>query len=208
MSARLTPLLVAGAVAVTILASGSTATADGIGFAVSSDGVTWSSALAAPLFDGSLRWVPGDAHVGSFYVRNDSGREVTVRLEARDAGTRLLTTQGDVRLYARTDGGAWHLVPVGVPSARLDRAGLPLGQVSRIDVRAVFDPASPNRSQSQDTTLSFVIRLADADPRADGGPGDLAGTGAPGVRLPVLAGALLLGCGVALVRRRREVRHG
>ena len=205
MKARLVPLLVVG-----VLASGSPATADGPGFAVSSDGRSWSSTLAAPLFDGSLRWVPGDAHVGSFYVRNDSGREATVRLEAHDAGTRLLTTHGDVRLAARTDSGDWHPVPVGVPSARLDRAGLPVGRVTRVDVRAVFDPASPNRSQDQDTTLSFVIRLADAhgDPRAGGGRGDLAGTGAPDLRLPVLAGALLLGCGVALVRRREEVRHG
>lgn len=198
MNARVAPLLLTAVLLA--LASAPPATADDTGFAVSPDGVTWSATLPAPVFDGSLRWVPGEDHVGSFYVRNDSDRKGTVRLAARDAGTRRLTTQGDVRLYARTDGGSWHPLPVGLPSARLDRAGLAVGRVSRIDVRAVFDPVSPNRSQARETSLSFVIRLSDAQ-----AGGHLPGTGALALRLPVVFAALLLGCGVGLVRRRGVV---
>jgi hypothetical protein len=206
--------------------------------AVSSDGVTWSSDLARPLFDRAVRWVPGDVRTGAFFVRNQGPYGVSVRIEARDAGTGRLTSSGDVVLYARASGGSWHRLPVGGESERLNRTVVPAGGTSRIEVRAVFLPESGNETQVERSPLSFVVRLADArfdaagglldggQPGTSGGAsagepggatgghadssggGHLPATGAPSVRLPVAAGATLMGTGLALVRRRPAVRRG
>jgi len=40
----------------------------------STDGRTWVSSLATPLFAPSFRWVPSDVETASFYVRNQAPR--------------------------------------------------------------------------------------------------------------------------------------
>lgn len=204
---------------------------------VSSDGLSWSSDLATPLFDPAVRWVPGDVRTSTFFVRNGSPHDAVLRLEPKDSRTGSLTAQGVVLLDARTDGGQWHRLTVDAESGRLNPTALPAGEVTRVDVRAELDPAATNSAQDRAANLSFVLRLSDAlaepqgtgDTGTTGGqqsghqPGDqpghqpgsssgghepLADTGAPDVRLQAAAGALLLGCGLVLVRRRREVRHG
>ncbi|HEX2893136.1 MAG TPA: hypothetical protein VHO29_03935 [Marmoricola sp.] len=164
---------------------------------VSTDGVTWSADLPAPLFHGAERWVPGDQRIRSFLVHNGADGDASVSLEPRDSGTRRLTEAGSVALYARSDGGAWHRLSVGKQSARLG-AALPAGAVTRVDIRASFDPTSANGTQLQEARLSFVVRLTEAA---------LAPTGFRDSRLVVVAG-LLIGTGLGLVRRPRVVRRG
>lgn len=233
--------LLAGALGVLVVAVPGAAVADdpAPGFSVSSDGVTWSTDVAVPLFDAAVRWVPGDERTSTFYVRDDSPYDASVRILAQDASTRRLTATGAVVLSARASGGAWQRLTVGAESGPINAVKVGSGQTSRIDIRAVFDPTTTNLTQGEDATLSFVVRLSDArvdlgdtigddpgpgtgtgtgtgSPGDDGGQGggtggsggSLPGTGAPDLRLPVALAALLIGAGVALVRRRPEVRHG
>jgi hypothetical protein len=204
--------------------------------AVSSDGVVWGTDLSEPLFDPTERWVPGDTGIASFYLRNDAASSASVRIEARDLGTQVLTANGDVVLHARVAGGNWVLLPMEETSALLNPVAVPVGGVTRIDVQAVFAPTAGNGSKDQVATLEFVVRLRDANADAitpttptptTPGPtttpttptdetlpdsnsnGALPGMGAPAVALPVLGGFLLIGTGLALTRRRdREAVDG
>lgn len=170
--------------------------------AVSSDGVSWGPELAAPLFESSARWVPGDVRTASFFVRNEGASSASLRIEGRDTVTGELTDERAVTLFARADGGRWQRLRIGAMSGELNTVALPVGQVSRVEVRALFEPAAGNHSQQEHADLSFVVGLQDA--RADG---PLPGTGAPEVTVPVVAGVTLVGTGVVLAGRRR-VRRG
>ena len=205
--------------------------------AVSSDGVVWGTDLTEPLFDPAQRWVPGDTGIGTFYLRNDAATSASVRIEPRDLGTGVLTANGDVVLYVRADGGTWQRLAMDQTSALLNPVALAVSGVVRIDVKAVFAPASGNGSRDQTASLAFVVRLQDSRADAvtpttptpttptpattpagtpttptstgDQGNGGLPGMGAPGVALPVLGGFVLIGTGLALTRRRdREARDG
>lgn len=197
--------------------------------AVSSDGAVWGTDLSVPLFDPTERWVPGDTAIASFYLRNDAASSASVRIEARDLGTQVLTANGDVVVHARVDDGAWLLLPMEGASALLNPTAVPAGGVARIDIEAEFAPTTGNGSKDQMATLEFVVRLQDA--RGDAttpttptttpttptestlsegaGDGALPGMGAPAVALPVLGGFLLIGTGLALTRgREREASDG
>jgi hypothetical protein len=77
-----------------------------------------------------------------------------------------------------------------------------VGHVSRVDVRAVFEPAADNHSQDEWADLTFVVGLQDAR-----STGHLPGTGAPEISVPLGAGVVLVAAGTVLVGRRR-VRRG
>lgn len=201
-----------GALAAPAGASASSVGDPGADIVVSSDGVSWGPELAAPLFDPSATWVPGDIRTGSFFVRNEGASSAALRIEGRDTATGALTAQQAIVLFARSDGGRWQRLRMGAMSGQLNPAALPVGQVSRVDVRAVFEPTADNRSQEQSAALTFVVGLQDA--RAGGpvdgthpGTGHLPGTGAPETTVPLVVGATLVGAGLVLVGRRR-VRRG
>lgn len=225
---RLGVLGMAAAALLTVAAPARAADPDST-IAVSPDGVVWGTDLSVQLFDPTERWVPGDTAIASFHLRNDAGSSASVRIEARDLGTQVLTANGDVVLHARVDDGAWVLVPMEDASALLNPVPVPAGGVARVDVQAVFAPTAGNGSKGQVATLEFVVRLQDA--RGDAGTpttptttpttptesalldsnsnGALPGMGAPAVALPVLGGFLLIGTGLALTRRRdREAVDG
>lgn len=198
--------------------------------AVSSDGATWATSLERPLFDGQVRWAPGDSRTESFYVRNQgsTSSRLTIQLQPQDADG--LVVQGDVVLQVRADGGAWSDLEHGQATPLLDGASLPAGAATRIELNAAFDPSSGNRTQLK--RLDFDLRITlteatlvlppdgdgDAGPGSDGGtgPGADSGTspGADGGTLPktgalllpafIWLAAVLLGGGAAFVVRRRE----
>jgi hypothetical protein len=187
--------LVLGAAAV-VTAPAATADAPGDSVWVSPDGSSWSADLPAPLFDPAVLWVPGDDRTSSFFVENrgSSPADVLVRVSALGDG---LVRTGDVLLRARVAGGLWQPMAREAGSA-LSAVALGVGETRRIDVRAAFREASANTSQASAVVLRFVVRLDEADP--DRGP--IPDTGAPALRGPLLLAVLLLGTGLALVRRR------
>ena len=128
-----------------------------------------------------------------------------IRIEARDLTTGALTANDDLVLHARVDGGAWVRLPIRDASAPLSSDAIPVHGVARIDVRAAFVPESGNASQARTARLELDVRLQDAgveEPTSPGSP--LPGIGAPPIALPLIGGLLLVGLGLALVRRAQR----
>lgn len=202
---------------------------------LSRDGVSWSDGLQEPLFHPDRRWVPGDVDTVTFFVRNQgpSGSLLVLEVGGVNGDDELL---GDIALEARAAGGEWVPVHDGSPSRPLTAQALEQGDSERVDVRAVFDPASSDSSQELAVRLRLDVRLSDAaaggaptpdpaEPEPDSGAGSSAGDGGSAVetvldrgQLPAtgsslglgwLAGAsVALGVGLALVRaRRKEAVH-
>src|SRR5688500_5683454 len=80
--------------------------ADEIG--LSSDGGSWSSTLAQPLFDPAFRWVPGDHETASFWVRNESDDSALLDVAILGSSIDSLMETGDltVTVAAASGGGA------------------------------------------------------------------------------------------------------
>lgn len=193
---------------------------DGIG--ISDDGVTFSAGLDRPLFDPAVRWVPGDSRTKSFFVRNQGPSGASMTIEARSADKDELLADDDIDLRARADGGGWVVLRNGIASTRLTDEAIEQGGVVRVDVNAVFDPASTNQSQVKRLALDFRVQLADArgtagepgddhdggtdvgDPSTPQGASGLPDTGATAPQWLVAVGAALALSGITLLARRRE----
>lgn len=181
---------------------------------LSSDGVTFTETLTTPLFDTSLRWVPGDDRTATFYVRNQGPTGALMTITARSADTDELLANGDMVIRARADGGPWVELQNAVPSDQVLTDGIARGEVVDVDVNVVFDFASPNESQLDVLRARFDIGLRQ-DPNAPGVDGDadagqegsgLADTGGPASWTLLLA-FVLLGTGVALAHSRLDDRR-
>lgn len=208
-------LLLAGLV---VAAPTTAAAGDEIG--LSKDGSNWSPTLPAPLFDPGFRWVPGDDETSSFFVRNQGPSGATLTISVRSADTDQLLSNSDIELFARGDGGSWITLANGVATSALTERSITRGGTARVDVRAHFNPASVNQSQTKSVPLTFVVTLTqasgsgrnpgdneDGDDDDEGRDGDLPGTGSTVGPATLWLAAILIGGGLALVRRsRREER--
>lgn len=189
--------------------------ADEIG--LSRDGVRWSSSLDDSLFDPSVRWVPGDGRTEVFHVRNQGPSSAWLAVEVHADDPDGLVRQEDVVLSARADRGEWMTLEPGAQSSAVADRGIAPGEQVRIDLRANFDPESPNRSQNKEVSLSFRVTLTeriqcagDECPGADPA-GTLPVTGAVLGHWLLWLVAILIGVGTALVVARRKDRgdpHG
>lgn len=203
--------LVAGAGAVAAYAE------DEVG--VSRDGRTWSDDLGGALFDASVRWVPGDVRTSRFFVRNRAAGGATLSIAVEARGPDHLLGSDDIALSARAGRGEWVDLERTANDHRFGDRVLGVGERTRVQVRAAFHPGSTNQSQRAELELRFRVVLTDADvapeaesevePTTGAVDGFLPGTGARELGWLVLLGATLLGCGLAIVRRRWEViDHG
>ncbi|HWJ10129.1 MAG TPA: LPXTG cell wall anchor domain-containing protein [Nocardioides sp.] len=203
MSSRLPTLLLAGA----LLLVGAPARADdpiGLSF----DGQHWSDQLRRPLFDTEHRWVPGDAEVRSFFVRDAAATDARMTIQLVVPDGEQLMSLGGVVLAAREHGGRWHdLDPVGDGTAVL-RAPLESGVPVRVDVRARLRSAAKNDSQASRLPLDLVVTLTQSG--AGHTDGFIPGTGNAVESWLVLGAGLLVGGGIAVlvVRKRREQADG
>lgn len=185
--------------------------ADDVG--VSTDGVTWSDGLDAPLFDPAVRWVPGDSRVASLYVRNQGPTGASVTIEARSVDADALLADDDVQLRARAGGGGWVPLRNGVSSARLTEQTVVPGDVVRVEVDATFDPRATDATQLERLALDVRVVLRDglgagAAPPVDGEAvgGALPDTGTGVARRVLALAAALLVTGIVLTAVRRPRR--
>ncbi|MDP3967964.1 MAG: hypothetical protein Q8Q02_06755 [Nocardioides sp.] len=206
-------------VAFVLLVPGSSAAAaDEIG--LSPDGVQWGDQLA-PLFDGTVRWVPGDVRTASFHVRNQAADAVRLAIAVETIGAARLLDGHAVSLSARSGAGRWvHLHQVGQRFS-INDAAIPAGEQTRVQVRAAFAPSSTNRSQRDSVALRFRVVPSEATADDSRGPegapdkdgddptaGLLPDTGAPAFGWLLLLAATLLGAGAAQIRSKRGGQHG
>lgn len=184
------------------------------------DGQNWSSRLDGSLFDGSVRWVPGDVRTAAFHVRNQAGDGATVAIAVESTDRDRLLRSDDLQLEARVGGAEWVEVDRVGTRFRINESVLGAGESSRVQVRATFDPAATNQSQRSELRMRFRVVLSDADAapgngnegetgdRDDTVTGALPDTGAPAVGWLILLGGTMLGVGLALLRRREEETDG
>ncbi len=191
------------------------------------DGRTWLEQLSEPMFDPAARWVPGDVGTKAFHVRNqsESGANLNIAVVTRDDDG--LLRHEDIGLSARVGAGDWVDLKRTDKNFKLNSDALPVGESRKVDVRAHFDFASPNRSQRKQLALQFRVVLSDAKVSPDDfeGPGDVNGepivpvdpgnvdddskgplpnTGAPAVGWFIIAGGIAIGIGLALIKRRKR----
>jgi len=193
-----------------VVAAAPARAADEVG--LSPDGVVWYDALHRPLFDPSVRWVPGDAETASFYVRNQGPSAAQLTIEVRGAdGARLLAD--DVEISARAEGRKWLAIDNGSASPWLTERAMKRGGQVRVDVQVRFLWQPPNDSMLERLPLDFQVRLVEAGP-SDGAPGPdsspdglLPDPGSAVSLIVIWVAAILIGSGLALLaaaRRRRS----
>lgn len=207
MCRRLVAALAVMLSALTLVFAGATGASAADGISVSRDGRTWASTLPSPLFDDSVRWVPGDTRVAQFFVRNDSGMPSEMQVDFVSTRIDELVRIGDLEVSARVDGGPWGSVDAAQTEELAD-ATVAAGGVRVVEVRVTLPSDSPNLTQILD--LAFEVRVT-LSQRAGG----LIPTGGD-IRLGLLVvaatvaatGALLLGLARRRDRRTREAPHG
>ncbi|MDO9380341.1 MAG: hypothetical protein Q7T56_15965 [Nocardioidaceae bacterium] len=186
MSARAAAVLVGG-VLIIGMTGGQAHAEDRLG--LSRDGQTWGPSIVGPLFDASVRWVPGDSRTSTFYARNQStdGAELTVDL-AGAAGDPLVSN-GDLQVTAQADGGA--PLPVDGDGDRrlLEVDRLAQGEAVQVSVTARLRPEATNQTQVDQVRLRFRVTLTEDVP-VEGGGGSLPGGGEPAIPEPTLPGVL------------------
>lgn len=187
---------------------------------LSPDGQTWSGQLSGPLFDPTVRWVPGDARRAQFYVRNQAADSGTLTIAVLSRDLDRLLRDDHLQLSARVGSDAWVDLAPGGQAVRLNAAALPAEAVRKVEVRARFDFASGNRTQRDAVAMDFKVTLSGADSTPvpdpndpDGTPDpkddtDLPDTGAPPVGWLLVAAGAAIGFGLALMKRRRREEPG
>lgn len=203
-----------------LLAGTATAGAAGDQLGLSRDGDHWSSSIPAVMPQELL--VPGRSVDGTFAVKNRSNSPAVLRAEASTTDGDRLIASGALALQVKLGQGGWQ--PLTAGRLTLPANGrMPSGQAIPAVVRATLAGTSGNASQ--DRSASFSIRLVlsqtaglDAENTGsgqDGGqdeqadePGILPSTGAEIAGWWAVAGAGLLGIGVAVLGRRRENDEG
>ncbi len=177
---------------------------------LSRDGVHWADSLNDPLFDTTMRWVPGDSEYATFFIRNRGGGDGDLTVDVVSSSVGNLIDSGDLHITAKGGGGAWTSVSTPGRHRLLTRPSVPNRQMLPIEVNVRFDRASVNATQLRASTLKFIVTLTESSAGEDSDTA-MPDTGAPEVRWIFAIGALFIGIGLALVTRRnrapREVQH-
>lgn len=183
---------------------------------LSPDGTTWRSELTTPLFDPAIRWVPGDERTSAFFVRNQAADAADLAIAVATRDQDRLMAGDDIAVSARVGSAGWTPLDQVGSVYPLSTGTVAPGETERVQVRAAFDAASTNQSQTKELHLEFRVVLSDARGGPGAGTGDggangdsgssgvLPDTGAPRMGWMLLASAAMMGVGVALVRRSRE----
>lgn len=186
---------------------------------LSRDGRTWTATIDAPLFDESMRWVPGDSETAQFYVRGRGGTAGDLTVDVISTPSDQLLESGDLRITARGGGGAWTPVDEAGTQRLLSTPDIADGAVVPVTVTATFDAAATNMTELRATRLRFRVAMTESIPESDAatpgqgsvadGGGLLPDTGGPALWWAA-AGVALAGLGGLMVSRRdvQSNQHG
>ncbi len=120
---------------------------------LSRDGVHWADSLNDPLFDTTMRWVPGDSEYATFFIRNRGGGDGDLTVDVVSSSVGNLIDSGDLHITAKGGGGAWTSVSTPGRHRLLTRPSVPNRQMLPIEVNVRFDRASVNATQLRASTL-------------------------------------------------------
>lgn len=174
------------AVAVVLLPLPAAHAASGGQLGLSIDGRTWTRNLTRPLFDPTIRWVPGDVRTASFWARNQSSDPGRLSIRVTGGPATSLARTGNIRV--RVDGRTVALSGSG--TVVTDRLLQP-GRRQRVPVSVAFLGSSTNPSQARQLGVRFLVRLTQAG--IGGRHGSAGGTSPGGTSLgePSRGGDLL-----------------
>lgn len=118
---------------------------DRLGLGTSETG-PWGTSLSSPLFDPTLRWVPGDTVTSGFWAFNRSGDSTEFRITLLPH-ERALLDSGEFELHVRADDDRWEPVRSAWSAPR----PLAAGEKMHIQVRASLPAPASNATK----TLAF-----------------------------------------------------
>lgn len=187
-----------------LISVGTTAPAHAAGeLGLSVDGVTWVQSINTPLFDSSMKWVPGDSESVVFYLRNQGGSAGNLTVDVIGSKAGRLLDSGDLHITATGGGGDWQVVSRSGQHRLLTAPNIADQAVVPITVSATFDQSSTNDTQLSSANVRFLVSLSQAAAVDDDGAG-LPDTGAPNLLPYAALSAILLGTGLGFVTRRSE----
>lgn len=115
----------------------------------------WSTSLGAPLFDPSVRWVPGDSVTTGFWARNQSTDSTEFRITLLPQARSLMDSGDfDVRIRAGED-DRWQ----PVRSAWTAPRPLAAGEKMNIQIRATLHETADNAAQTLEFAFDIRTRL-------------------------------------------------
>jgi hypothetical protein len=200
------------------------------------DGRTWSTSLSGRLFDGPRLMVPGDSATGRFFVRNMSSDAAMLRVQYRLPPSPLIGRQA-VQVAVRVGSDAWTTLTTSDSFLPVTTTSLDQGSMVAVRVRATFNPNAGNSLKSLMEPITFRVTLTESVPgpgttsttpsssaptsgagstatthgttgaAAPTGGGGLAFTGVEALGLLLVAGAALVGAGLALLTGGRLLRR-
>lgn len=132
---------------------------------VSSDGVSYATELAAPLFSGIPVLVPSDEVSRTFWVRNPTDRDVYLRVDLRDVVVSDAGYAEALTIRADVDGVRGTPVTLAmVRGCRVVTAGVPVGPGESVTVSPVLALTDVTGKQAQvaRASLNFGIAMSDA----------------------------------------------
>ena len=183
---------------------------------LSVDGVDYQTGLDQPLFDPTVRWVPGDVRGSTFWVRNQAAESGDLTMDLLVPGRGNLFVSGHLSVTARAGDGPWHTVTHGESMRLLTHKDFPAEAEALVTVRVALAPEAANGTMVLATDLDFRVTLTDARATAPGTGPDGADGGGPGGLLPgtglsaswwavVRLGLLLLMAGLFLLFLSRSL---
>lgn len=212
MTGRLVVLVLAVALAAVVAAVVTVGTATGRAsstraIGVSGDGEHYGARLDAPLFEPSLRWVPGDSREARFWVRNQADGAGDLSIDVLTPGRTGLLETGWLTVAARVGEGEWRVLEDGGTERLLTAEDVASADALPVTVRVAFAAEAPASTEVLATDLDVRVALAGAS-TDDATSGRAAGTAVPW-SVPALALVLLLaGPLVLLARPHRRPRAG
>lgn len=133
------------------------------GISLSNDGATWGEALAEPLFDDQILWVPGDTRDAEFFVRNDTAQDAELQIDFLSAEIDELIDLGDLVISTRVDNGEWTSTSTAGLQG-LSTSEIAAGGTRAIQVRAALPFSSPNSTQAQALDFDLLVTLSHTAP--------------------------------------------
>ncbi|GAB2769174.1 hypothetical protein GCM10027020_22880 [Nocardioides salsibiostraticola] len=146
--------------AVTLHPIAASAQTDRLG--LSSDGVTFAETLKKPLFDTTIRWVPGDVRVATFYVRNQADTAGNLQVAIKRVVLDDLIETNWLKVSARAGSKPFTSVTTGGRASLVENVVINHGDVLPVRVRVELLPDAPNFTQVLSSELDLLVRLSDA----------------------------------------------
>jgi hypothetical protein len=180
--------------------------------------------------------VPGDSATGRFFVRNMSSDAAMLRVQYRLPPSPLIGRQA-VQVAVRVGSDAWTTLTTSDSFLPVTTTSLDQGSMVAVRVRATFNPNAGNSLKSLMEPITFRVTLTESVPgpgttsttpsssaptsgagstatthgttgaAAPTGGGGLAFTGVEALGLLLVAGAALVGAGLALLTGGRLLRR-